>query len=156
VALAVCAAELLGAGAPVEIVFQRGAAVEVAAAVYSPDGRIIAGAEESDTIRLWDRASGDLVRTLPGHAERVVGLAFSPDGRLLASSSTDGSVKVWAYRDGRLLHSLTNHLGNWVRRVAFSPHGRWMAPASYDGKVSVWDAMSGAVRLTLPTRARQD
>ncbi len=133
---------------------QRGAAVEVLAAAYSPDGRIIAASGESDSIRLWDRSSGDLVQTLPGHPERVMDVKFSPDGRLLASCSTDGSVKLWDYREGRLLQHFTNHVGNWVRRVAFSPDGRWLVPASYDGKVSVWDTASGAVARTIPMKGR--
>ena len=140
--------------ASLEIVVQRGPDLEATAVVYSPDGRVIASAGESEAIRLWDRASGDLVKTLPGHAERVTGLDFSPDGRWLASSSTDGSVKVWDYRAGQLVHLFTNHIGNWVRRVAFSRDSRWLAPAAYDGKMSLWDVASGAVVRTLPTRAR--
>lgn len=157
-----CFARLVGVNASAsstntgaaEIVLQRGAAIEVLATAYSPDGRIIAAAGQSDTIRLWDRASGDLVGTLPGHPERVMDVKFSPDGRLLASCSTDGTVKLWDYREGRLLRLFTNHVGNWVRRVAFSPDGRWLVPASYDGKVSVWDTTSGTVARTLAMPGR--
>ena len=63
-----------------EIVVQRGHDLEVSAAVYSADGRIVASAGEAEVIRLWDRESGDLIGTLPGHAQRIVGLAFSGDG----------------------------------------------------------------------------
>jgi WD40 repeat protein/two-component sensor histidine kinase len=144
----------LASGAGVEIVLQRGAAIEALAAAFSPDGRLIAASGQSDTIRLWDPASGDLVGTLPGHSERVMDVKFSPDGRLLASSSTDGTVKLWDYREGKLLRLFTNHVGNWVRRVAFSPDGRWLVPASYDGKVSVWDTANGTVARTLPMTGR--
>ena len=140
--------------APVEIVVQRGPDLEATAVVYSPDGRVLASAGESEAIRLWDPTSGDLIKTLPGHAERVTGLAFSPDGRWLASSSTDGSVKVWDYHTGQLVQLFTNHIGNWVRRVAFSPDSRWLAPAAYDGKVSLWDVARGTVAHTVPTQAR--
>jgi WD40 repeat protein len=73
---------------PVELVLQRGSQVEVPAVAFSPDGRIVASAGESEAIHLWDRESGELVRILPGHTERVVGLAFSPNGKYLASSGT--------------------------------------------------------------------
>lgn len=139
---------------PVEIVLQRGHELETLAAVYSPDGRILASSGESEAIRLWDPASGDLIKTLPGHPERVIGLAFSPDGKRLASSSTDGSVKIWDYRAGRLVHDFTNHVGNWARQVAFSADSRWLTAATYDGNVSVWDAASGAVVRSLSTQAR--
>lgn len=144
----------LASGAAVEIVLQRGAEIEALAAAFSPDGRLIAASGQSDTIRLWDPGSGDLVGTLPGHSERVMDVKFSPDGRLLASSSTDGTVKLWDYREGRLLRLFTNHVGNWVRRVAFSPDGRWLVPASYDGKLSVWDTANGTVVRTLPMTGR--
>lgn len=135
-----------GMAASLEIVLQRGHDQEVSAAVYSPDERIIASAGELEAIRLWDRATGDLVRTLPGHPERIVGLAFSPNGQWLASSSTDGSVKVWDYREGRLIQLFTNHVGNWARRVAFSPDSRLLAAAVYDKTLSVWEVASGEWR----------
>lgn len=142
------------AGETAELVLQRGSEVEVQAAVYSPDGRIVASAGESRTIRLWDRESGEVVRMLPGHAERVAGLAFSPDGKWLASSSTDGSVKVWDVREGKLAHHFTKHVGNWARRVAFSPDSRKLTAATYKDGVSVWDVTSGTVLLTLPITGR--
>ncbi|MBL9167284.1 MAG: hypothetical protein JNN07_06050 [Verrucomicrobiales bacterium] len=141
---------LLGDSTP-EIVLQRGHYGEVGAVAYSPDGRIIASAGPADDIRLWDRATGDLVRALPGHPERVMGLVFSPDGKWLASAGTEGTVKLWDYDAGRLAHLLTNHVGDWVRRIAFSPDSRLLVPASYDGKMSVWDVASGAVSRTLST-----
>jgi len=144
----------VGAGETAELVLQRGSEFEVCAAVYSPDGRIVASSGENQTIRLWDRESGEVVRMLPGHAERVVGLAFSPDGKWLASSSTDGSVKVWDVREGRLAHLFTEHVGDWARRVAFSPDSRKLTAATYKNSVSVWDVTSGAVLLTLPITGR--
>lgn len=141
-------------GMPVEIVLQQGHEIEVGAAAFSPEGRIIASGGESEAIRLWDASSGDLVRTMPGHSERLVGLAFSPNGQWLASSSTDGSVKVWDYRDGRLLHLLTNHVGNWVRRVAFSRDSRLLSGATYDGTVSIWKVEDGTVARTIDCGGR--
>ena len=64
--------------APVEIVLQSSQEQEVLGLVYSPDGRTLVSSGESEAIRVWDAETGELVRLLPGHPERVRGLANEP------------------------------------------------------------------------------
>ena len=86
---------------------------------------------------LWDVASGQLVRTLEGHTDRVASVAFSPDGRLLASGSVDGTVWLWDAPTGALLRTLEGH--TWVvTSVAFAPDGRLLASGSMDTIVRLW------------------
>ena len=47
------------------------------------------------TVRLWDVDTGEMLRSMPGHAGGVSGVAFSPGGTSLASASWDGTVLVW-------------------------------------------------------------
>jgi WD40 repeat protein len=61
-------------------------------AVLSPDGRVVASAD-NDRFVLADFTEPARVRTLPVLGVRA--LAFSPDGSRLASAQTDGTVLIW-------------------------------------------------------------
>jgi WD40 repeat protein len=62
----------------------------------SPDGRLLAAAEEqSGIIRLVEIASGQVRAELSGHRHGVRGLAFSPDGKTLASGGEDSVAYLW-------------------------------------------------------------
>ncbi|HXD86932.1 MAG TPA: WD40 repeat domain-containing protein [Urbifossiella sp.] len=68
------------------------------AAALSPDRRTVAIARHDGTIELWETASCQVRRTLPGHGAPCRDLAFTPDGTRLISASTDHSVLVWPVR----------------------------------------------------------
>ena len=87
-------------------------------------------------MQLWDPATGEPLRTLTGHTDRVKGVAFSPDGRLLASGGA-GEVQLWDPATGEPLRTLTGHT-SWVKGVAFSPDGRLLASCSEDKTVRLW------------------
>jgi WD40 repeat protein len=128
---------------------------------FSPDGRLLAsggdkavrgrvpaigqwrplassGAEDNETVRLWDPATGQQLRTMTGHDGKVFGVAFSPDGRLLASGGGDNTVRLWDPATGEHRGTLAGH-DDPVFGVAFSPDGRLLATASYDKTVRLWD-----------------
>jgi WD40 repeat protein len=116
---------------------------------FSPDGDWMASAGYNAPIELWSTADWQIVRTLPGHTDRVFGLAFSPDSALLASGSgmgpsdvSDFAVKVWDVARGEKLCTLSGHSGD-VHAVAFSPDGELLASASIDYTVRLWDIASG-------------
>ena len=84
---------------------------------YSPDGRTLASASRDHTVKLWDAATGQVVRTLRGHAEPVHGVAFSPDGRRIASASFDRTIKLWDAATGQELpHACAGIAGSVLRR----------------------------------------
>jgi WD40 repeat protein len=127
----------------------------VRSVAFSPDSKILAwgarGAPVPPTIKLWDVATGDGLRTLVGLSGPIDALAFSPDGGMLASGDEDGivalwNVALWNLGVERKPHRLLGHEGG-VNAVAFSPDGRFLASASEDRTVRIWDIWSGGVAL---------
>src|SRR5262249_1108075 len=57
----------------------------VYAADYTPDGAFIATASFDKTLKLWDAATRQVVRTYAGHQNLVLSVDISPDGTRIAS-----------------------------------------------------------------------
>jgi WD40 repeat protein len=108
----------------------------------SPDGRTLAGvAPDLRAVRLLDPATGEEVRRLEGHQERVTALAFSADNKWLATGSADETVRLWDTRSG-LGRTLVRGVGESTQ-MAFSPDGRLLAGISTRGYLRVWEAATG-------------
>jgi WD40 repeat protein len=117
---------------------------------FSPEGQLLASCGDDQTVRLWNPATGNYLRTLTCDTgwPRVDGVAFSPDGRLLASCGFGGIV-LWDPAtggqlrtvDGRQPGTLAGAIGS-VRGVAFSPDGRLLASAG-GWTVRLWDPTTG-------------
>ncbi len=112
---------------------------DISSLAFSPDSRILAsGAQDENTIIVWDVATGQALRRLDGHTGWVRSLAFSPDGTTLASGSTDKTVRLWDVASGRFLGALEGHT-DFLGNIAFSPDSATLASASRDGTVRLWD-----------------
>jgi WD40 repeat protein len=116
--------------------------------LFSPDGARIASGGVDNSIKLWDAASGRLLRSFEGHSSYVASVAFSPDGVRIASGSGDKTIKLWDAASGRLLRTFEGHT-NRVTSVAFSPDGARIASGSWDKTVKLWDATSGRLLRTV-------
>ncbi len=119
-----------------------------AALAFAPDGRILATSGYDGAVRLWDLASGRLIRTLSGARGTVWTIDYSPNGRLLAAAGEDALVRLWSPAEGRLVRTLRGHERN-IWEVRFSPDGRRLASGGFDSTARLWDVGTGATLATL-------
>jgi WD40 repeat protein/serine/threonine protein kinase/DNA-binding winged helix-turn-helix (wHTH) protein len=111
---------------------------------WSPAGSLFVteGPEESGLIDIRDAATGESVRSFPGHDADVNMVAFSGDGSLLATSGDDGAVNVWDPGTGDRLQHFPGSGEVWG--VSFSPDGSLVAAAWWaDQAVRIWDVATG-------------
>jgi len=122
---------------------------------FSPDSKVLAVADQSPRLRLWDVPTGKPIREFDGHRSGAWFITFSPDGKWLATAGEDRdperrdeletcefSVRVWEASTGKESAAFAGglHLGICA---AFSPDGQLIAWGSSDGKVRVRKVAGG-------------
>jgi hypothetical protein len=152
---------------------QKRGSIRCDAASFSPDGRLLASSQISQyqgmerpyfdnaQLRLWERISGEPIRTLGPVHTRVLG--FSPNGRLLAAARVGlsgpmlldyGCVDVWDTPTGEK----TGSLPVTPECIAFSPDGTRIATGGRDHCVLIWEAPKPRQRAPAkgPSPAQRD
>ncbi len=92
------------------------------------------------TVRLWDVETGENIKTLTEHTQRVESVSFSPDGGTLASGSNDQTVRLWDVETGQNIQTLEHTSG--VFSISFSPDGGTLASYEID-TIRLWDVSTG-------------
>jgi WD40 repeat protein len=116
------------------------AGYHVAALAFSPDGNVLATAQNG-VIRLWDIATGKRLDPFEGHEEAVTCIAFARHGQRLVVPLAGGALGVWDVATGGRLRRLRDE-GTVERLIALSPNEKLLASANEDN-VSVWELATG-------------
>jgi WD40 repeat protein len=143
----------------------------------SPNGELLAssGAERgtdttgaelgSQYLKLWNVATGELVRQFAEATDAITDIRFSPDGTLLLTGQRDGLVRLWSIPEGAVVRDLATGwqhiegaMSNFTgKSVAFSPDGKLAASAGVDwtiteahtGSISLWSVQDGSLKARL-------
>lgn len=106
------------------------------------DESIIASGSYDATVRIWDLATGEQLRSLDGHTRGVNSLQF--DDVKLISGSMDKTLKIWNYRTGECLSTLRGHTEG-VLSLHFDE--TILASGGADQSVRVWNFTDGTCSI---------
>jgi len=126
-------------------------ALPVTALAFSPDGTELAvsGLRE---VTVWNPATGQLLRRIPGMAQRTYALAWSPNGGTLAAGGGIpgelGEVRVFNAATGNL-KAVAHKAGDVVLDVQYDANGTQLAVADADNLITVYHADDFSTRLRI-------
>jgi WD40 repeat protein len=121
---------------------------EVYAVAFSSDGKRLAisssdkfdeklvGSNQKGTIRLFDPATGKLVREVATHTQTARCFAFLPGDRQLAVGSHDSGIEAWDVATGKKVRQLHPH-PNFAACLAISPDCQRLAAAGWGSHAAV-------------------
>jgi WD40 repeat protein len=112
------------------------------AVAVSLDGTTVISADHDGTVKVFDIASGKLLRSLERHEYPVLAVALSLDGKRAASGAMDGGLKIWDLATGKQLCSIPGYQRK-VAAVALNLDGSLAASGGADMTVKLWDVATG-------------
>ncbi|KAF9951496.1 WD repeat-containing protein 83 [Mortierella alpina] len=108
---------------------------------FSKDGNCILASSLDNTVRLMDRANGQLLNAYKGHKNsqyKIRSCLSNSDAHVL-SGSEDGKIYVWDLIEGDVVYRIDAH-SKIVSAIAYHPTQDRMCSASVDGSIKTWSA----------------
>jgi WD40 repeat protein len=116
------------------------------AAVFSPDGSLVATASNGGGVRLFRTTTHQLVYAFKVGA--VTSVVFSSDGRQLLAGTRNKQALVWDTGTGRVLHTLPT--GGAVLAAVFAGGGKNIVTGGVDKTLRIWDTATGDLVRSIP------
>jgi len=109
---------------------------------FSPDGKIVAGADYQGRVTLWDLRANS-VRTVNTQTDYIGSLTINPDNKSFAIANLSSSVTIWDIATGAQIKIL-NGKADRIRAIAYSPLGDLIAGGGDNHLLRIWDTTTSA------------
>ncbi|MGN6167862.1 MAG: nSTAND1 domain-containing NTPase [Solirubrobacteraceae bacterium] len=108
------------------------------AVAFSRDGKLLAATLLAGGVRVFDPATGRVLRELTAPGDESVSLAFA-QGRTVAAGTLGGTVDTWNAATGRRLAAPLLAASASITAMAFDSDGHRLATAGYqNGTLKLW------------------
>lgn len=93
-------------------------------------------------IRVYNKATFDLIQTIDAHDISVFTLNYTHDNRFLVSGSRDAHIKFWNVEQNYALEDdIAAHMYA-INHITFTDDGKYLFSCSMDKSIKVWDMAS--------------
>ncbi len=116
------------------------AAGGVSDVAFDPTGRLVAGAYDDGSVRLWEVATDRPLAVAISPGGPIHAIAFNRTGSLLVSGGHSGAVQLWNAHGLTRVGPVMDGGPGAVYAVAFSPDGRVVASGGNDRAIRLWNA----------------
>lgn len=115
---------------------------EIKDLAFSSQNALLVSGDSQGTIRVWDVADRQHLKTLEGHGsgQSVNRLRLSRDGKTLYSAGADATIRIWDIEHGEMQRVLEHDQS--VQNMAIRPDGFSLASDGAANAVVFWDLSS--------------
>ena len=115
----------------------KGNTEKITAIAITPDSQQIVSFSVKQTIKIWDLASGQLLRSFKGDTGIVYGVVVTPDCQHAISCSGDYNLKYWDLHSGKARTLFRNDTE--IHCLSLSSDERWLACGDLFGRVWIFE-----------------
>lgn len=89
------------------------------------------------TLKLWNKDTGECLRTFEGHSNRITSVSVTKNGKFAISNEESKKLKLWNLETGKFLRTFPAH-SNRITSVSISECGNFAVSASFDKTLQLW------------------
>ena len=110
----------------------------VTSLAITPDLQYAVAGNQNALLRIWNFNTGQVLRNLKGHDEKVSSVAVVPNGRFVLSGSEDTNVCLWDLDAHECIWTFDGHKGG-ISQIATTNNGRFAVSGSLDSTLKLWN-----------------